>query len=729
MKSNSRYHPLTFQVTLTVLALAAFSLATVIGFGFYAAQRADSDSLERQKIYVSSGIADEVTELVREQASVTEWDGSLVAARAGDQRWMTENLGAWLHEYYKIDRVYVLDAAGRPIHAMRDGKTLPPSTFESDRATVEPSVAKLRALIREAADQEGDAAKVVSGIVAIEGAPAIVSVQQIVPDTDRVTMEPGEEYIHVVVQFVDGPLIADIADRYLLEDVHLLPKGAARLPAASVPLMAENGIVLGRVTWKAERPGSTLLRQISPALIASGLLAAGVLYFLLMRLRRVARELQRTQDEARYLALHDTLTGLPNRALFEDRMIAALRSVKRSGGHVALLYIDLDRFKNINDTFGHAAGDELVRQTAQRLQASVRPVDTVARLGGDEFAIIVHDVDDLDTARQLCDRLLRDVALPYDLFGTQAFVGVSIGVSISSASNSDPQELLREADIALYEAKRNGRGRHEVFISQMDEVLTHKRMIEADLRVALSGGGQMSLVYQPVYAADCVTLLGAEALVRWDHPVHGGLQPPYFVAIAEERGMIGMLGEKVLREAAAFLATVDLPWVSVNVSPFQLRDREFPAKILGILADAGIAPSRLQLEITEKALIEVSDVTGDVLKELRRSGIAIALDDFGTGYSSMSYLRRGAIDKLKIDRSLVKLLGQSKDSSAIVRALVDLAAAVQVTVTAEGVETVAQRDLLVAMGCNEFQGFLLSPALKPGDFRRTDGSNTRSASA
>jgi diguanylate cyclase (GGDEF)-like protein len=717
MTTRAQYNPLTVQVTLTVLALAAFSLAMVIGFGFFATLKADRDSLEKQKIFVTTGITDEVAAVVRQQQSVTVWDDSIVNAKAGNQTWMEENLGAWMYAYYGHDRVYVLDDAGRPVHAMHDGKTVAPNTYGEDRAAIEPSAARLRVLIGEAAKSEEPPELVVSDLISFRGRPAILAIQPLVPSSDRLTQVPGTEYLHVTVQFIDKDVIDKIARQYLLSGAHLLPQLTSRVTSASIPLIASNGLILGYVAWDPDRPGLTLIREASPALIAGVLLAAGMLWFLLRRLRRATGELQKSQDQAQYLAFHDTLTGLPNRALFEDRLKRALLAVARDNRRIALLYIDIDRFKTINDTFGHPAGDELVRQTAARLEASVRQLDTVARLGGDEFAIIVFDVKNLGTAEELCERLLGEINRPYSLMGNQVFVGASIGVAISSDAATDPADLLRKADIALYEAKKNGRGRHQVFVGDMDDLLTRKRMIESDLRAALTTGDGIRMAYQPIYAPDCRTVLGAEALMRWKHPVHGALSPVHFVSIAEERGMAGLLGDWVLRETARFAATSDLPWIAVNVSPLQLRDLDFPAHVMRILDTAGVPPSRLQLEITESVLLENSDTTKAVLAELRAAGIRVALDDFGTGYSSINYLRRHAIDKLKIDRSFVRLLGKSEGSTAIVKALVDLALAMRVRVTAEGVETAQQRDLLIQMGCNELQGFLLSPPIGEDEMR------------
>ena len=702
--AKAQYNPLTSQVTSIVLALAAFSLAMVVGFGFFATLSTDRNSLEKQKAFVSTGIADAMAGVVRQQSRIATWDASVAAAWSGDR-----NLGQWMFSYYGIDRVYVLDPAGRPIHAMRDGRTFAPSAYEADRAAVEPLVVRLRALMKDVAGSARPL--VVSDLVSIGGVPAILAVQPIEPNSDGMTQAPGTEYLHVAVQFVNGEVIDRIARRYQLAGVHLLPELTTALPHASVPLMASSGVILGYLAWEPDRPGLALIRRASPALIGFGLLAAGMLWFLLRRLRRATGALQRSRSQAEYLALHDTLTGLPNRALFEDRLRRSLAAVSRDERKVGLLYIDLDRFKTVNDTFGHPCGDELVRQTAARLLASVRQVDTVARLGGDEFAVIVFDIKSVRTAEELCERLLGELGRPFDLMGNQVYVGASIGVAISHGAGTDPADLLRRADIALYEAKKNGGGRHATFAGDMDDLIERKRMIESDLRAALAGGGGIRLFYQPIYAPDCRTVVGAEALVRWDHPVHGELSPAHFVAIAEERGMTSLLGDWVLSEVARFAATADLPWIAFNVSPLQLRDAGFADHVLGVLRAAGVPPARIQIEIVESALLENSQTTRAVLSALRGAGIRIALDDFGTGYSSINYLKRHIIDKLKIDRSFVRTLGTA-EGRAIVRAIVELAAALKVKVTAEGVETPEQRDLLVKMGCDELQGFLLSPPLE-----------------
>ncbi|MDX8482315.1 EAL domain-containing protein [Mesorhizobium sp. VK24D] len=715
--------PLTHQVTLTVLTLAALALAMVAGFSVYAAAQADNASLERQKIFIADGLKDKIASLVREQESVSVWDESVTNVKADNQTWIADNLSVWMYSYYGHDRVYILDAADHPIHAMREGKVVDLSAYGEDEPVMAPTIGKLRAMLAQPPtnDASGQPAKMVAeDLVSFGGNPAILSVMPLVPSTNRLTQAPGTEYLHVSVEFINDAVIGRIAEKYLLDGARLVPLSQP-VGAAAVPLVDSRGVILGYVGWNQERPGLTLLRKMAPALAAALLVGAGVLAFLLRRLRRASSALQTSQDEAQYLAFHDTLTGLPNRALFEDRLRRMLLFTGHDAARVALLYLDLDRFKHVNDTLGHPAGDELVRQTAARLRHTIREVDTVARLGGDEFAIILLDVRDVRSAEDIADRLLQKLHEPFKLIDDQVFVGASIGIALSTGPDTDADDLLRKADIALYEAKKNGRGRYQVFAGDMDDLLLRKRKVEAELRKALTGGDGIKLAYQPVFSIDGRRILGAEALIRWGHEVHSALPAAQFIAIAEERGLIGDLGKWALTEACRFAVGTELPWIAVNISPLQLRDAGFAGQVAAILSETGLDPARLQLETTESVLLEHNDTINSVIAALRKSGIRIVLDDFGTGYSSLSYLRRHAIDKLKIDRSFIRLLDEDKSAAAIAKALIELALALKVEVTAEGVETDEQKALLVSMGCHQLQGYLLSPPLEPGQLLALPG--------
>jgi len=723
MSARHNSSQLTRQVTLTVLTLAAFALAIVVGFGFYAAGQADDASLERQKMFIADGLHDQIAAVQREQESVSVWDDAVTNAKAGNQVWMADNLSVWMYTYYGHNRVYILDSADHPIHSMREGKLVDASAYGEDRPVLLPTIEKLRGTLARPpeAGVSGQPAKVVAeDLVSLDGQPAILSVMPLVPSSDRVTQAPGTEYLHVSVEFINDAVIGKIAGKYLLEGARLVPLSEPVGPAA-VPLVDSRGVILGYIGWDRLRPGLALVRKIAPALAVALLLAGGVLVFLLRRLRRASAALQTSQDQAQYLAFHDTLTGLPNRALFEDRLRRTLLFASQDKTRVALLYIDLDRFKHINDTLGHPAGDELVRQTAARLKHTIREVDTVARLGGDEFAVILLDVPDVESAEDIAERLLLKLREPFRLIDDQVFVSASVGIAVSSGSDTDADDLLRKADIALYEAKKNGRGRYELFAGDMDDLLLRKRKVESELRKALEGEGGIKLAYQPVFAADGRGILGAEALIRWGHEVHGALPAAQFIAIAEERGLIGELGKWALSEACRFAVGTELPWIAVNISPMQLRDVGFADEVAEILKETGLDPSRLQLETTESVLLEHNDTIGTVIAALRRSGVRIVLDDFGTGYSSLSYLRRQAIDKLKIDRSFVRLLDEGESARAIVKTLIELAQALKVEVTAEGVETDTQKALLVGMGCHQMQGYLLSPPLEPGQLLALPG--------
>ena len=419
---------------------------------------------------------------------------------------------------------------------------------------------------------------------------------------------------------------------------------------------------------------------------------------------------QRRQTEAHvhFLAYHDSLTGLANRAQFE-RDLSELTDRAALGTPATLVLIDLDRFKHINDTLGHVAGDDLLRQLANRLFQLIGPAGTLARLGGDEFAILLSGPA-AGAAESICAAIQLQFGQPFRLFDDPAFITASFGIA-PWQPGSDAFSMLREADIALYEAKARGRARWQVFAAPMAETVEEKRRIEQDLRRALTGGGELTLEYQPIFAADSRSVVGAEALVRWQHPERGRLSPDIFIGVAEERGLIEKLGEWVFEEACRTLAQSPIPWIAVNVSPVELRSRRFVDRVIEQLSARQIDPHRLQLEITEGVLLDTSEATEAGLARLRDAGIRLALDDFGTGYSSLNYLRRYNVDKLKIDRSFVGQLGESGDAEVIVRTIIDLARSLNMKVTAEGVATEQQRDYLMARGCHELQGFLLSEPL------------------
>lgn len=420
----------------------------------------------------------------------------------------------------------------------------------------------------------------------------------------------------------------------------------------------------------------------------------------------VARDItlrKRAEEQVRFLAYFDPLTRLPNRASFEANFYRTAQALGPLD-EAQLLLIDLDRFKQVNDSLGHAAGDELLRSVADRLSQLVGDRGQVSRIGGDEFAV-VGSFGSAPQEREFCDEVVNQLR-DFSIMGNDMHVGASVGVS-KIHKLTTPYSALREADIALYEAKARGRNRWKAFEGRMADLVETRHQLESDLRSALPQGDQFRVLYQPIYDARGTAVLGVEALVRWQHPDLGLLGPDRFITLAEDQGSILELGDLVLRRTCKLLARTNLPWAAVNVSPIQLRDSSFFERVLAILSAEGVDPARLQLEITEGVLVEEIGTAHGILANLRSAGIRIALDDFGTGYSSLSYLARLAVDKIKIDRSFVQSIGAS-NADAIARAVIAFAKALRVTVTAEGVETEHQKRFLEEAGCDELQGFLLS---------------------
>ena len=430
-------------------------------------------------------------------------------------------------------------------------------------------------------------------------------------------------------------------------------------------------------------------------------------------------ERRRAEEKIAHLAHFDTLTDLPNRVLFRERLELELGRI-REGGQLAVLYIDIDEFKSINDSLGHPVGDELLKTVAARLRRCIGKADFVSRLGGDEFAIVQTSVQQPEDVTDLISRIYSALREPYECLGHQLSTDASIGIALAPQDGADLDELLKNADLAMYGAKADGRRTYRFFERDMDARIKMRRMLEQDLRQMTADGryteGGFDIYYQPLVNLRDNQVAGCEALLRWRHPVRGMISPAEFIPVAEDSGLISQLGEWVLTKACAEAAT----WpknikLAVNVSPVQFRNHGFALKVAATLAESGLPASRLELEITEAVLIRDDEVALAILHQLRAIGVRVALDDFGTGYSSLSYLQRFPFDKIKIDRSFVNDIVESDGSCAIIQAVVNIAAARNMTTTAEGVETELQRELLRTLGCTEMQGYLFSPARPAAD--------------
>jgi diguanylate cyclase (GGDEF)-like protein/PAS domain S-box-containing protein len=428
-------------------------------------------------------------------------------------------------------------------------------------------------------------------------------------------------------------------------------------------------------------------------------------------------EQRQAEVKIEHMAHHDSLTDLANRVLLNERLEQALGRFQGEQ-MLAVHHLDLDQFKAVNDTFGHPAGDKLLKIVAERLRGLVRETDTIARMGGDEFVIVQAPIADPAEATSLAQQIIEWMSEPYDIDGHQAVVGASIGIAVSPGDGQTPDKLLRNADLALYRAKGDGRGTFRFFEPAMDEQMQTRRIMEQDLRKALPAG-EFELYYQPVVNLESSEISGFEALLRWNHPERGQVSPATFIPLAEEIGFIVPLGEWVIRQACATAAQ----WpehlhVAVNISAAQFRGSSLMPVIVNALATSGLHPTRLEIEITETVLLHDREATLAVLHQLRALGVRIAMDDFGTGYSSLTYLQCFPFDKIKIDRSFVKDITENTGSLYIVRAVAALANGMGMAATAEGVETTEQLATIAAEGCTEMQGYLFSKPLPVHEIER-----------
>jgi diguanylate cyclase (GGDEF)-like protein/PAS domain S-box-containing protein len=432
-------------------------------------------------------------------------------------------------------------------------------------------------------------------------------------------------------------------------------------------------------------------------------------------------ELKEAESHTRYMAEHDFLTGLPSRALLLDRLGQAIGVARRNGSQLAVLFIDLDRFKNVNDSMGHSIGDKLLQRVAERLNRVVRGVDTVSRQGGDEFVIMLADIGNIAQLARIADNVMKEIALPYQIDDHEFHLTSSIGISIYPEDGKDIDTLLKNADVAMYHAKASGRNSYQFFSKEMNVRIIERLTLESTLKKAIDRK-EFVLLYQPEIDIASGRAVGAEALIRWQHPESGLLLPASFISVAEDCGLIVPIGDWVLRtacqQARAWISMGRPMVVAVNLSFAQFHQKSLLQSVSDALQFAGLEPQYLELEITESILIDEAETTLSTLNELRKMGIKLAIDDFGTGYSSLSYLKRFSIDKLKIDQSFIHDIPTAPNETAIINAIIAMAKSLNLKVIAEGVENAEQFSFLKAHGCDEYQGYYSSQALSPSDFVR-----------
>ena len=707
MKRNTSELKLLAPMALIVIV----AVCALVGSLWAWADQADLMSRSREESLVRLGLnqmADDHSQLM---TPITIWNEAVEStAVAYKDKWVSDNVGRYFQTYLNFESNLLLDPDGHIRFAYRSGKEVDPSLVTGMARETQPLVAALRAQYndRRARGLSYNASSDHSGrLMVINGHIYIVGASLLLPDSADPKLLSYTPFVAIGTHEMSSDELIALSQRYMVSDIHLLRPGQQRPDgSASVAFRDDTtGKTLAELTWMPDTPGKTLfVRTLGPVLMIS--LGLGLVALVLLhQSQKAARGLIASEAKAKHMALHDSLTGLPNRTLFADRLNQACERLGRQGGNVAVMCIGLDRFKDVNDTLGHLAGDELIRHNAAKIGGMIRACDTLARLGGDEFVIIQTDTDGLSAAA-LAKRVLEGLTGTVTLESGQVFSSCSIGVTLLHDHEMEAAEALRQADLALYRAKDAGRGQYAFFEVEMDATIKLRKTLETGLREAIHVE-DIDVVYQP-QVDHFGNIVGVEALCRWTHPTRGPVSPSYFIPLAEECGLMHDLGTLVMRRAMTDARRWPGLKVAVNVSATQLRNLAFLSEVKALLIETGTTAEQIEIEITEGVLLNDDHATQTILRDLRHMGFTIALDDFGTGYSSLGYLSRYPVDKIKIDRSFVSNLGVDPEAEAVIRAIVKLAKALNLNIVAEGVETRAQKNILRQTGCNIIQGYIFS---------------------
>ncbi len=706
---------LLLQIALPITMAVALSAALYLTVNV-AALQSDAASLAKERAGVQYVISNLKSAIAHDQENVTVWDQAVTEIAKGDDKvWLDNNLGSWMYQYFGHDGSFVVKADGTVALEYLANESNSLGSYAKVASLADPLISKLRArlIAGEKPDTEGRILSISEGALStIDGRPAIISVKPFISDSGKIEQVKGSEAVHVAVQYLDGSFMEALSRQHSIQHLAFVPQVDEGTDHDGHPhaAMHDNaGRTIGYLTWEPFRPGMAVITATEPLLGVISVVLVTIMSVLGWLNWKRANHLRDSQEKLAHMAHNDILTGLPNRATFSRNLETMLQEAQ-PGATGAVLYLDLDRFKEVNDTLGHPVGDKLIVEVGKRLQEVLGVVRTVARIGGDEFIVALPNTT-AQEVESLCEKLIAIIRQPFTLDGHRVVIGLSMGVSMTGVETHDANEMIRKADIALYHAKTTGRNRFAIFGVHMDELIRQKRDLERDLRDALESHDQIEVHYQPVYNAADHTMKSVEALVRWRHPERGLVSPDEFVPVAEETRMIEALGQQVMRKAC----TDALNWgeleVAVNASAIELRSPQYAARVIALLAQIGFDPKRLEIELTESALDDNSGTCEQNINALRSFGVRFALDDFGTGFSSFGRLQKLDVDRIKIDKCYIDGFGKPGGNEEIVKAMISLAQAKGLATTAEGIETEQQDDILREMGCDSLQGYHLSKPL------------------
>ena len=703
-------------------------LFAVFGMAF-SANKSDQTANNRNVNAIKSAVENIIQRMPQEQQSVFVGNEAYEKiVLSFDPRWTHTNIGRQLNAVHGHDMVAIISATGRPIYMMENGKKRAVSQFESYRQGVDGLVMGVQRLYRRHLINDRNGATTGAKIGAygkvnqfvhkihafdainLNGKVAFASVMAVSPTTGPKVVDLRSVATVISIKFLNAKVLSDIAASAVVQNLYVKPPSAAASAAAesgNYTIRNRNGRVSGILHWDAEQPGTDLVIQAMPMIALVIFTMIGLTIIILKTARDAAIAMQARESKARHDALHDPLTGLPNRNCFIRQVSTAIQNGKRDKSRIGCARMDLNDFKEINDTHGHLAGDRLIIEVGNRLGAVIGPDAFLARSGGDEYAILQLNVSDVSAMHAVCAEINKAMSKPFVIGDNRLVLSGNIGFAVAPDHAGSAEELVRRADMALHHAKKNKNIAIVRYSKSLEDRISERQALIHDLRYALAEE-QLNLVYQPLIDADSLQTVGVEALLRWHHPKLGNIPPTVFIPLAEEFGLIDEIGRWVVATACRESRQwSDLP-VAVNISPLHLCQPDFREQMEKITHAAGFENNRLTIEVTESALIEYGDKAGRILDSLRAVGMRIALDDFGTGYSSLSYLEQFSFDKIKIDRSFLRNLETSQRAAAIIHAIVGLADALNMTIVAEGVENEAQCRFLQATGCHQLQGFLFS---------------------
>jgi diguanylate cyclase (GGDEF)-like protein len=707
---------LVWPITAIMVAVAALLIALT----FYSGWSMDRASIAKERALVDNAVSGRLARGLGEIRSVAWWDDAVLnSSKYGfDKAWLDREVGSYMEQSYGHDRLVILDEADRPIYAYGEGSGLGTTGLIRDVKLASPIIRQARGGANvsprvKATAKDGELYETAKGsnrrfsrgfgaVMGINNMPVLVMASLITPSFDVSHAPPTRRLIISFVEITPA-VLSEIGSSSMLPDLSFEKQHDNRSGVFS--FNTDLGQPLADIRWTPKLPGTAMVKAILPYILGTLLVTSILLSWLVSRLFGATKRLAQREIDAQHLANHDALTSLPNRRHLEQQLFERSSIAEKGATRLACAVIDLDRFKDINDTLGHAAGDALIKAVAMRLRDSLRDTDFVARLGGDEFAIL-RDCTGLLDAEDLSSRIAAVFAKPFPVMGHDIETAASVGVSMS-AMNRAVEDLMREADIALYEAKAKQKGTTVQFAPAMASKIEQRRTLEMDLKIAIAQRS-LTMAYQPIVEATSGIVTSVEALVRWSSPKHGMVPPDVFVAIAEETGMMAELGRFVIEQSIEDSKRWPKIKTSINISPAQLRSASIVQDLMRPTKAQGVSPMQIILEITETVLMSNDQRTLHTLNILKEQGFSLALDDFGTGYSSLAYVRDFPFDKLKIDRSFVQGQKDKGRSLDIVKAVVNFGRVLGREVVAEGIETEAEMQAMQRAGVTHLQGYLFS---------------------